>query len=82
MNRAIAVDPPNCGCTECIIGLYVPLHKATDEQVAGALVGALADHTGGSEPDDTVTEVQRYAAARLLGTEDALRAEWERRRAL
>lgn len=81
MTRPIAVDPPGCGCTECIIGLYIPLDQATDEQIAGALIGALADHTGDSDDTDTVTEVRRYAAARILG-EDAerrLRTEWDRR---
>jgi hypothetical protein len=78
MSRAIAIDPPACGCTECIIGLFVPLDRASDEQIAGALVGALGDHTGdGSESD--VTEVRRYAAAMILGTESQLRAEWQRR---
>lgn len=42
----IAIDPPNCGCTECITGEYVPLADATPRQVADMLAGRLANNTG------------------------------------
>ncbi|MFJ5951364.1 hypothetical protein [Streptomyces noursei] len=46
MSSLIAVDPPGCGCTECIIGQYVPLDRATPEDIAAMLNGRLFNHTG------------------------------------
>jgi hypothetical protein len=43
--RLIAIDPWDCGCTECIIGEYKPLSRATDSDIAALLCGELADHT-------------------------------------
>jgi hypothetical protein len=40
------IDPPFCGCTECILGEYVPLNEATDDQVWKMLVGSLRNATG------------------------------------
>jgi mitochondrial fission protein ELM1 len=42
--RLIAVDPWDCGCTECITGEYVALRFATDENIADLLAGRLANH--------------------------------------
>lgn len=39
--KLIAVDPWDCGCTECMIGEYVPLRQATDEQIADLFAGRL-----------------------------------------
>ena len=44
--RVVQIDPVGCGCTECIVGEYVPLDQATDEQVAAMLRGELSDATG------------------------------------
>ncbi|MEV7123930.1 hypothetical protein [Kitasatospora griseola] len=41
----IAIDPWDCGCTECIIGEYVPLAQATPEQILRMLRGELRNHT-------------------------------------
>lgn len=41
----IQVDPPGCGCTECIIGQYVPLDQASVTQVADMLEGRLGNGT-------------------------------------
>ncbi|MET9396168.1 hypothetical protein [Kitasatospora sp. NPDC002965] len=41
-----AVDPHNCGCTECILGDYVSLREATDRQIALLLTGQLGNNTG------------------------------------
>ncbi|MEU6719792.1 hypothetical protein ABZ897_50770 [Nonomuraea sp. NPDC046802] len=46
MSRPTAIDPPDCGCTQCIVGTYVPLAEATDSQVAAMLRGDLDNHTG------------------------------------
>jgi hypothetical protein len=40
----IAVDPPGCGCTECMTREYVPLHLATSDQIAALLNGDLRNH--------------------------------------
>ncbi|MGW0333540.1 hypothetical protein ACWD0J_16985 [Streptomyces sp. NPDC003011] len=47
-STVIAVDPPGCGCTECMTGEYVPLHRATPDQVASLLNGKLHNnlHSG------------------------------------
>lgn len=42
--KLIAVDPWDCGCTECTIGEYVSLRNATDENVADLFAGRLANH--------------------------------------
>lgn len=41
----VAIDPPGCGCTECITGEYIPLDRATDQQVAALLRGEIHDNT-------------------------------------
>ncbi|MER5352564.1 hypothetical protein ABT093_19805 [Kitasatospora sp. NPDC002551] len=40
-----AIDPYDCGCTECILRDYVPLRDATDEQIAQMLTGELRNNT-------------------------------------
>lgn len=39
-----AIDPWDCGCTECITGEYVSLRNATDENVADLIAGRIANH--------------------------------------
>ncbi|MFE7135931.1 hypothetical protein ACFVIM_34275 [Streptomyces sp. NPDC057638] len=46
MTTPTAVDPPGCGCTGCITGQYVPLDRATAQDVAALLRGQLPNHTG------------------------------------
>lgn len=41
----LAIDPTHCGCTECIVGDYVPLHRATDDHVQALFLGIISDHT-------------------------------------
>lgn len=43
--RPIQIDPYDCGCTECIIGLYVPLQEATYKQLLKMFAGKLMDAT-------------------------------------
>src|SRR5688572_18750208 len=45
MPRPLAIDPWDCGCTECIIGEYKPLAHATDDDIADLLSGRLRDNT-------------------------------------
>jgi hypothetical protein len=45
-DNATAIDPQGCGCTECLVGEYVPLERATNRQIQRMLKGKLDDHTG------------------------------------
>ena len=60
-NWPIAIDPPGCGCTECMIGQYVPLDQATGQQVLALLAGKLHDHTD--------RDMEFTATIRAKGTE-------------
>jgi hypothetical protein len=44
--RRTAIDPPGCGCTECLSGEYVPLDQATDREVELMLKGEIRNNTG------------------------------------
>lgn len=41
----LAIDPHDCGCTECLTGEYVPASRATDEQIQQLMLGEIRDHT-------------------------------------
>lgn len=43
--KLIAIDPWDCGCTECMTGEYKPLAHATDDDIAELLAGRLRDNT-------------------------------------
>lgn len=45
-----AVDPPGCGCTDCLTGAAVPLDRATPGQIAALLNGALGNRTDSDTP--------------------------------
>lgn len=38
LSRLLAIDPPGCGCTECIIGKRIPLNDPRIEQVIEAVL--------------------------------------------
>lgn len=42
-----AIDPPDCGCTDCLIGESVPLSGASDELIRRMIRGEVTDRTGG-----------------------------------
>lgn len=42
--KLIAVDPWDCGCTECMTGEYVSLRGATDENMGDLIAGRLKSH--------------------------------------
>ena len=44
-NKIIQIDPPNCRCTECLIGEYVPLDLATGSQILEMLEGHINNAT-------------------------------------
>lgn len=41
-----AIDPKGCGCTECIIGEYVPMDEASALEWLRVLTGDIDNHTG------------------------------------
>ncbi len=43
--KLLAVDPVGCGCTECLVGEYVPLPDATKENILAVARGELGDNT-------------------------------------
>lgn len=53
--KPTAIDPPGCGCTECLTGEYVPLDRATPHQVGKLLRGYLRSHLGDEMAELTVT---------------------------
>lgn len=55
--RPIAIDPPNCACTECIVGEYIPLADATPRQITDMLAGRLGNNTG---LEFTITAVGKF----------------------
>lgn len=44
-NGPAAIDPPGCGCTECLTGEYIPLDRASDQQILDLFAGRLRDNT-------------------------------------
>lgn len=42
--KVLAIDPAGCGCTECCTGEYVPLERATDEQLIDLLTGDIENN--------------------------------------
>lgn len=46
MRRVLAVDPPYCRCTECIIGEYISLDAAEERHIVDMLRGRTQNNTG------------------------------------
>lgn len=42
----VVVDPPGCGCTECMTGEYVPLDQAKPWQLERLFTGHAVNNTG------------------------------------
>lgn len=42
----LVIDPPGCGCTECLTGEYKPLEQATATEALAIAVGAAVNNTG------------------------------------
>lgn len=40
------IDPPDCGCTDCLVGWSVPLYRATKFQLAAMMAGYVQNATG------------------------------------
>lgn len=63
MSTPVQVDPPGCGCTECLTGEYVPLDMATADQVRRMIDGELNDAT-----DAWITVKGEYPRKRIAFT--------------
>lgn len=84
--KPVAIDPPNCGCTECITGEYVPLAAATARQITDMLAGRLGNNTG---MEFTITATGKFDASPrrpfsladadvvTVTTEAAFRTTWD-----
>lgn len=54
--KLIAIDPWDCGCTECITGEYVALRFATDDNMADLIAGRLRSNlNSGTELEISTT---------------------------
>lgn len=50
------IDPPECGCTDCLTGYSVPLDRATVLEVDRMLAGVYQNATGYKDEDFHVRE--------------------------
>lgn len=66
------VDPPNCGCTDCLTGYSVPLNLATWQTIKAMINGDVQDATS-TELEVTVV----VTPARDWGTRAGLSWEWK-----
>jgi hypothetical protein len=48
MAELCAIDPTDCGCTDCITGYSKPLRSATARDIARMITGNLDDRTSGA----------------------------------
>jgi hypothetical protein len=45
MGEVLAIDPTGCGCTECLVGEYVPFDRATRKQLKQMRKGKIGNNT-------------------------------------
>lgn len=48
--RLLAIDPEGCGCTECLIGEYLPMEHMEGKHVLAMSLGLLVNNTGYADP--------------------------------
>ncbi len=73
-NGPIAIDPPGCGCTECLTGEYVPLERATRQQILDLFAGHLRDNTGSGVEFTVVVSVNEGDYTWKLSAADLIQA--------
>jgi hypothetical protein len=64
-SKLLAIDPYDCGCTECITGVYKPLVSATEDDIQALFLGIISDHTSAAwtvtqQHDDTFIVTADY----------------------
>lgn len=77
--EARAIDPRTCGCTECIVGFYVPANEwfrsANAADVQAFITGEVGDHTYESNPVafviENTSEFQDLSAHRFIAALNA-----------
>jgi hypothetical protein len=56
------IDPPTCGCTDCITGYSKPMDEATDQELWQMMIGLKQNATGFDVHEfslETVTKIRR-----------------------
>lgn len=48
--RLLAIDPAGCGCTECLVGEYLPMENMQPKHVFAMALGLIANHTDWPDP--------------------------------
>ena len=56
---AIAIDPVNCGCTECLTRQYVPLNRASEQEIIAMLNDEIGDNTGYTKKE-LIDAIKKY----------------------
>lgn len=51
-----AIDPPGCGCTECITGIYRPIDQANDDELIAMILDEIPNHSGYNVADFQVRD--------------------------
>lgn len=72
----LAVDPKDCGCTECLIGEYVPLVKWFASALPGDVIALIEDEVGNNTHYGLAGLLESYSYS-VQETKDFLR-EFER----
>lgn len=69
ISKIIAIDPPGCGCTECIIGEYIPLDSPyIDEVFEAVLNGEISPR---NNQNDGTLIIYRMSNGRVYSTTDS-----------
>lgn len=73
----LAVDPVNCGCTECIIGEYVPQRRWEAEATPADLAAFLSDEVR-NNTYDTRMSILQYSSFGVYETREFVTRVMER----
>ena len=68
ISKIEAIDPPGCGCTECIIGEYIPLDSPYIDEVLEAVLNG--EITPRNNQNDGTLIIYRMSNGRIYTTTD------------